>query len=224
MTDRPNGLTYADAGVDIDAGAALVEAIKPLAKPPRRRPGSRRGAGRLRRAVRPEGGGLRRPPDRGHHRRRRHQAEGGHRGEPARGRGGRPRGHVRQRHSGPGRRAAAVPRLLRHRQAGRGGRAGHRGGNRRGLPPRGLRAGGRRDGGDAGALPRWRLRPRGLLAGRPGAGDRPPPAGDAAAGRPDHRAREFGRPLQRLFPDPPRGGARPGWRGTRPRRSPPAGC
>ena len=28
----PNGLTYAQAGVDIDAGAALVEAIKPLAR------------------------------------------------------------------------------------------------------------------------------------------------------------------------------------------------
>ena len=32
----PNGLTYAQAGVDIDAGAALVEAIKPLAKATRR--------------------------------------------------------------------------------------------------------------------------------------------------------------------------------------------
>jgi len=32
MTDRPNGLTYAQAGVDIDAGNSLVEAIKPLAK------------------------------------------------------------------------------------------------------------------------------------------------------------------------------------------------
>ncbi len=31
QTDRPNGLTYRDAGVDIDAGAALVEAIKPAA-------------------------------------------------------------------------------------------------------------------------------------------------------------------------------------------------
>src|SRR5271155_4809292 len=31
-----NGLTYAQAGVDIDAGAALVEAIKPLAKATRR--------------------------------------------------------------------------------------------------------------------------------------------------------------------------------------------
>jgi phosphoribosylformylglycinamidine cyclo-ligase len=35
-SDRPNGLTYADAGVDIDAGEALVEAIKPLAKSTRR--------------------------------------------------------------------------------------------------------------------------------------------------------------------------------------------
>jgi phosphoribosylformylglycinamidine cyclo-ligase/phosphoribosylamine--glycine ligase/phosphoribosylglycinamide formyltransferase/phosphoribosylformylglycinamidine cyclo-ligase len=36
MTERSNGLTYAQAGVDIDAGAALVEAIKPLAKATRR--------------------------------------------------------------------------------------------------------------------------------------------------------------------------------------------
>ena len=36
MTDRPNGLTYAEAGVDIDAGEALVAAIKPLAKATRR--------------------------------------------------------------------------------------------------------------------------------------------------------------------------------------------
>lgn len=32
MTDAKNGLTYADAGVDIDAGNALVERIKPAAK------------------------------------------------------------------------------------------------------------------------------------------------------------------------------------------------
>jgi len=32
MTDRTNGLTYAEAGVDIDAGNALVERIKPAAK------------------------------------------------------------------------------------------------------------------------------------------------------------------------------------------------
>jgi phosphoribosylaminoimidazole synthetase len=36
MTDRPNGLTYAQAGVDIDAGNALVERIKPLARSTRR--------------------------------------------------------------------------------------------------------------------------------------------------------------------------------------------
>ncbi len=36
MADRPNGLTYAQAGVDIDAGEALVEAIKPLAAATRR--------------------------------------------------------------------------------------------------------------------------------------------------------------------------------------------
>ncbi len=36
MSERPNGLTYAQAGVDIDAGNALVEAIKPLAKATRR--------------------------------------------------------------------------------------------------------------------------------------------------------------------------------------------
>jgi len=32
MTERQNGITYADAGVDIDAGNALVERIKPAAK------------------------------------------------------------------------------------------------------------------------------------------------------------------------------------------------
>lgn len=36
MTSSPESLTYADAGVDIDAGAALVEAIKPLAAGTRR--------------------------------------------------------------------------------------------------------------------------------------------------------------------------------------------
>src|SRR3954470_5402360 len=36
MSERPNGLTYAQAGVSIDAGAELVERIKPLAKATRR--------------------------------------------------------------------------------------------------------------------------------------------------------------------------------------------
>ncbi len=39
MTDAGNGLTYAQAGVDIDAGEALVAAIKPLARATAR-PGS----------------------------------------------------------------------------------------------------------------------------------------------------------------------------------------
>jgi phosphoribosylformylglycinamidine cyclo-ligase len=37
MTDeKPNGLTYAQAGVDIDAGNAMVEEIKPLVRATRR--------------------------------------------------------------------------------------------------------------------------------------------------------------------------------------------
>ena len=44
MSDQQNGLTYAQAGVDIDAGNALVEAIKPLAKATRR-PGADGGLG-----------------------------------------------------------------------------------------------------------------------------------------------------------------------------------
>ncbi len=44
MTDHPNGLTYSEAGVDIDAGAALVERIKPFAKATRR-PGADAGLG-----------------------------------------------------------------------------------------------------------------------------------------------------------------------------------
>lgn len=37
MTDvKPNGLTYAEAGVDIDAGNAMVDAIKPLVRATRR--------------------------------------------------------------------------------------------------------------------------------------------------------------------------------------------
>ncbi|HRK70888.1 MAG TPA: phosphoribosylformylglycinamidine cyclo-ligase [Micropepsaceae bacterium] len=37
MTQRKNGYTYADAGVDIDAGESLVEKIKPLARATRRK-------------------------------------------------------------------------------------------------------------------------------------------------------------------------------------------
>lgn len=44
MTERQNGITYADAGVDIDAGNALVERIKPAAKRTKR-PGVMSGLG-----------------------------------------------------------------------------------------------------------------------------------------------------------------------------------
>ncbi|MGB7321920.1 MAG: phosphoribosylformylglycinamidine cyclo-ligase [Albidovulum sp.] len=44
MTAQKNGLTYADAGVDIDAGNALVERIKPAAKRTQR-PGTMSGLG-----------------------------------------------------------------------------------------------------------------------------------------------------------------------------------
>lgn len=36
MTDKKNGLTYAEAGVDIDAGNAMVDEIKPLVRATRR--------------------------------------------------------------------------------------------------------------------------------------------------------------------------------------------
>ena len=37
MTEKlPNGLTYAQAGVDIDAGNAMVDEIKPLVRATRR--------------------------------------------------------------------------------------------------------------------------------------------------------------------------------------------
>jgi phosphoribosylaminoimidazole (AIR) synthetase len=32
MIDRQNGLTYADSGVDIDAGNRLVDLIKPMVR------------------------------------------------------------------------------------------------------------------------------------------------------------------------------------------------
>ena len=60
MTERPNGLTYAEAGVDIDAGAALVEAIKPLAKATAR-PGSTASLGGFGAVFDPKAAGFKDP-------------------------------------------------------------------------------------------------------------------------------------------------------------------
>ena len=108
-----------DAGVDIDAGNALVERIKPLARAhaPRRAPMAGSAASAACSTSRPPasrdpvlvagtdgvGTKLKLAIDGRHARHDRH----------------RPRRHVRQRHRRAGRRAAVLPRLLRHRQARR---------------------------------------------------------------------------------------------------------
>ena len=151
MAEQRNTLTYRDAGVDIDAGNSLVERIKPAAAATQRAGRDRR-ARRLRRALRPEGGRLPRPGPGRHDRRRRHQAEDRHRERRARHDRHRPRRHVRQRPRRAGRRAAAFPRLFRHRRArcGGGRRTSSTASRRAAAWP--ARAGRRRDGGDAGPL------------------------------------------------------------------------
>ena len=135
-TIRPNmseprpgsGLTYAQAGVDIDAGDALVENIKPLARRTLRE-GVLAGIGGF--------GALFEVPKKY----RNPVLVSGTDGvgtklklafelEPPRHHRHRPGGDERQRHPGAGRRAAVLPRLLRLRQArrdsGHAGGGGHR--------------------------------------------------------------------------------------------------
>ncbi len=123
MTDRPNGLTYAEAGVDIDAGAALVEAIKPLAKATRR-PGADAALGGFGALFDLKAAGFDDPlivsTTDGVGTKLKIAIETGLHDTV----GHRPGGHVRQRPAGPGRRAPDVPGLLRHRQAGGGRRRG----------------------------------------------------------------------------------------------------
>ena len=111
------GLTYRDAGVDIDAGERLVDRIKPLAARTRipevlgavggfaglcRRPGGLEGAGAGERHRRRGDQAPRRVP-------RRRARHGRHRSG----------GDVRQRHADRRRAPALLPRLLRDRQARR---------------------------------------------------------------------------------------------------------
>ena len=109
---------------------------------------------RIRRPVRPQGGGLCRSGPGRRHRRRRHQAQDRHRHRHPRHGRHRSRRHVRQRSRRPGRRAAVLPRLFRHRQARAGKRRRDRRRHRQGLPDRRRRPDRRRDRGDAGALSR----------------------------------------------------------------------
>ncbi len=148
-----NGLTYSDAGVDIDAGNLLVEKIKPAVRSTRR-PGADGEIGGFGGLFDLKAAGFTDPvlvaandgvgtklkiaidanlPRYGRHR---------------------PRRHVRERSGRPGRGAAVLPRLLRHRQArSRAGCVDRR--RYRSRLPRGrLRADRRRDRRNAGhAIP-----------------------------------------------------------------------
>src|SRR5260221_9038378 len=60
MNDRKNGLTYADSGVDIDAGNRLVDLIKPMVRATARA-GADAEIGGFRRAFLPQVTGLKDP-------------------------------------------------------------------------------------------------------------------------------------------------------------------
>jgi hypothetical protein len=116
MNDKRNGLTYAQAGVDIDAGNRMVDLIKPLVRATAR-PGADAEIGGFGGLFDLKRAGLPRPDPGRRNRRRRHQAGDRDRGRPPRHDRHRPGGDVGQRHRGAGRRAAVLPRLFRLRQA-----------------------------------------------------------------------------------------------------------
>ena len=182
MNDRRNGLTYAQAGVDIDAGNRMVELIKPLVRATRAARRRRRDR-RLRRPVRPQA--------------RRLQGPGAGRGQPT---ASAPRSRSRSRPAATTRSASISspcasttsscrapsrcssstisPPASSTPEIGAAGRQGHR----RGLPRGRLRADRRRDRGDAGPLSRaaTTISPASRSA-RPSAA-RLLPRGDIAAG------------------------------------------
>ena len=139
------GLTYRDAGVDIKAGEQLVERIKPLAQSTRSEHvlGSLGGfAGLCSLPSDIEDPVLVSGTDG-----RRDQVEARLRTWPARHYRRRPRRHVCQRHHHGGCPTVVFPGLLRHVEARRRPRRGGREGHRRGVPPVGVRASRRRNGG-----------------------------------------------------------------------------
>ena len=111
-----NGLTYREAGVDIDGGDALVEAIKPLARATNR-PGVMGGLGGFGALFDLKAAGFADPVLVSATDGVGTKLQGRHRGRHPRHRRHRPGGDVRQRPGGAGRRAAVLPRLFRHRQA-----------------------------------------------------------------------------------------------------------
>ena len=201
MTDRAaqHGISYASAGVDIEAGDRAVELFKPLASKATR-PEVRGGLGGFAGlfALR---GGYREPVLASLDRRRRHQAGRGPGDGQARHRRPRPRRDGRRRPGGV-RRRAAVPAGL-HRRRAHGPRAGERArvGHRQRMRDRRVRAARRRDRRTSradGARPLRHLRDG---CGRRG-GRRRPRTRPGQAGRRDHR-HGLNRPaLQRLFAGP----------------------
>ena len=130
MNDKRNGLTYAQAGVDIDAGNRMVELIKPLVRATAR-PGADAEIGGFGGLFDLKRAGLPGPDPGRRNRRRRHQADDRDRDRAARHDRHRPGRDVGQRHRGAGRRAAVLSRLFRLRQARAGGRRRGRAGRSR---------------------------------------------------------------------------------------------
>ena len=205
MVDRKNGLTYADSGVDIDAGNRLVDLIKPMVRATARA-GADAEIGGFGGLFDLKAAGFKDPvlvaATDGVGTKVKIAIETGLHG----GIGIDLVAMCGQRPRGAGRRAAVLPRLFCLRQARSGGDCGHRGRHRRGLPRVGLRPDRRRDRRNAGALQGRRLRPR-RLCGRRGR------ARHAAAERRHRRrrrrdrARLVRRPFQRLLAGPQDRGA-----------------
>ena len=128
------------------------------------------GAGRVRCAVRSEGGGIQRPDPCGGDRWGGHQAAHRDRYRECGHDRHRPCGDVRERSGLSGRGAAAFSGLFCHRKAGRGSGHAHHRRHRHGMRGIGLRADRGRDGGNAGDVSQGRFRSCRVRRGRDGAG------------------------------------------------------